>query len=50
MNQRLDQIMTWAFHEVHDTSVKEDANIPTAAYMLAIGRVAKAKQLRNIFP
>ena len=50
VNQRLDQIMTRAFHELHDTSVKEDVNMRTTAYMLAIGRVAKAKRLRGIFP
>ena len=50
VNQSIDQIMTRAFHEVHDTSVKEEVNMRTAAYMLAIGRVAKAKRLRGIFP
>jgi glutamate dehydrogenase (NAD(P)+) len=50
VNQRIDQIMTRAFHKVHDTSVKEEVNMRSAAYMLAIGRVAKAKRLRGIFP
>jgi len=50
VNQRLDQIVTRAFHEVYDISVREKVNMRTAAYMLAIGRVAEAKRLRGIFP
>jgi glutamate dehydrogenase (NAD(P)+) len=42
--------MTRAFHEVYNLSVKKKVNMRTAAYMLAIGRVAAAKQLRGIFP
>ena len=50
VNKRLNQIMTRAFHEVHDISVKEKVNMRTAAYMLAIHRVGTAKRLRGIFP
>jgi glutamate dehydrogenase (NAD(P)+) len=50
VNQRLGQIMTRAFHEVHDISLREEVNMRTAAYILAIGRVAQAKRLRGIFP
>ncbi len=50
VNQRLDQIMTKAFHEVYDLSVKEKVNMHTAAYMLAFGRVGEAKRLRGVFP
>ena len=50
VNQNLDQIMTRAFKEVYDISAKEKVNLRTAAYMLAIGRVAEAKRLRGIFP
>ena len=50
VNKSLDQIMTRAFHEVHDISVKEKVNMRTAAYMLAINRVGTAKRLRGIFP
>ena len=50
VNQNLDQIMTRAFKEVYDISAKEKVNMRTAAYMLAIGRVAEAKRLRGIFP
>ena len=50
VNQRLDHIMTRAFKEVHSLSKKERVNMRTAAYMLAIGRVGRAKELRGIFP
>jgi glutamate dehydrogenase (NAD(P)+) len=50
VNQRLDQIMTRSFHEVYQLSEKEKVNMRTAAYMLAIDRVGKAKRLRGIFP
>lgn len=50
VNQRLQQIMSRAFHEVYDISTREKVNVRTAAYMLAIGRVAEAKRLRGIFP
>jgi glutamate dehydrogenase (NAD(P)+) len=42
--------MTRAFHEVYSISQKEKVNMRTAAYMLALGRVAAAKRLRGIFP
>jgi glutamate dehydrogenase (NAD(P)+) len=50
VNKQLHQIMTRAFHEVYDLSVQKKVNMRTAAYMLAIGRVAAAKRLRGIFP
>jgi glutamate dehydrogenase (NAD(P)+) len=50
VNQGLDQIMTRAFHEVYEIHKKEKVNMRTAAYMLAISRVAAAKRLRGIFP
>lgn len=50
VNQRLHQIMTRAFHEVYGICEKEKVKMRTAAYMLAVGRVAAAKRLRGIFP
>jgi glutamate dehydrogenase (NAD(P)+) len=50
INQSLDQIMTRAFYEVHSLAKKERVNMRTAAYMLAIERVGRAKELRGIFP
>lgn len=50
VNQRLQLIMSKAFNEVCDISTREKVNMRTAAYMLAIDRVAEAKRLRGIFP
>jgi len=50
VNKQLHRVMARAFKEVYDISVTEKVNMRTAAYMLAIGRVAEAKRLRGIFP
>jgi glutamate dehydrogenase len=54
VNQRLDQIMTRAFNQVHDIWKRENQNEPLtmrqAAYMLAVKRVADAIQKRGIYP
>jgi glutamate dehydrogenase (NAD(P)+) len=44
---RLDTKMTLAFNAVLDTSVKENAYMRDAAYMVAITRVVKAMELRG---
>jgi glutamate dehydrogenase len=45
--QRLDNRMTIAFNGVLDMSLKADATMRDAAYMVAIDRVVKAMQLRG---
>jgi glutamate dehydrogenase (NAD(P)+) len=50
INTQLHQIMTRSFHEVYAICQREKVNMRTAAYMLAIDRVAEAKRLRGIFP
>jgi glutamate dehydrogenase/leucine dehydrogenase len=55
VNERLDQIMTRAFHEVHDIWTKENTpkaplTMRQAAYMLAVKRVSDAILKRGIFP
>ena len=50
VNRRLKDIMVRSFGEVHDIAKTEKINMRTAAYMLAIGRVAEAKRVRGIFP
>ncbi len=50
INQKLDSIMTRAFHEVLDIAQKERVPMRTAAYILGVGRVANAKKLRGVFP
>jgi len=43
-------VMTKAFYDVYDLASREKVSMRTAAYMLAIERVAEAKVLRGIFP
>jgi len=50
VNKQLERVMVGAFKEVYDIAVKEKVHMRTAAYMLAIRRVAEAKRLRGIFP
>ena len=54
VNDRLDQIMTKAFHQVHDIWLRENKTEPLtmrqAAYMLAVKRVGDAITKRGIFP
>jgi glutamate dehydrogenase/leucine dehydrogenase len=55
VNERLDQIMTKAFHQVHDIWERENKTgemltMRQAAYMLAVKRVADAIQKRGIYP
>ena len=47
---RLQRIMSKAFRETLEISQKEKVHMRTAAYILAIGRVAKAMSLRGLFP
>ncbi len=47
VNKRLKDIITRAFKEVYDIHNKEKVDMRTAAYILAIGRVAKAQELRG---
>ncbi|MFQ5719211.1 MAG: Glu/Leu/Phe/Val dehydrogenase [Acidobacteriota bacterium] len=50
VNARLEGIMKKAFYDVH--TVANEYNVPmrTAAYILAVGRVAEATRVRGIFP
>jgi len=50
VNQRLAEILGNAFNEVLEISQREKADMRTAAYMLAIDRVASAMMTRGIFP
>lgn len=50
VNQRLKKIMKRAFHEVYDISKQHKVPMRTAAFMLAVGRVAEATRLRGLFP
>jgi glutamate dehydrogenase (NAD(P)+) len=50
VNAKLEQIMKKAFHDVFETSRKYHVPMRTAAYILAVGRVADATLVRGLFP
>ena len=50
VNSRLEHIMKKAFHDVHEASRKHRTHMRTAAYILAVGRVADATTVRGLFP
>ncbi len=50
VNQRLDQKITKAFHEVWDMKEKHKCNMRDAAYLCAVKKVADATKLRGFFP
>jgi glutamate dehydrogenase (NAD(P)+) len=47
VHQRLDEKMTAAFHAVHETAEKYDIDNRTAAYVVAVARVAEVVKLRG---
>jgi glutamate dehydrogenase (NAD(P)+) len=49
-NQRLHKIMTNAFGEVCKIAQEKKVDMRTAAYILAVGRVAEASVIRGIYP
>ena len=49
VNDRLTEVMARAFGEVLRISMDRGVSMRTAAYMLGVGRVARAHQLRGIF-
>jgi glutamate dehydrogenase (NAD(P)+) len=50
VNQQLERIMKHAFQEVNETAIREKTDRRTAAYMLAVKRVAEATKVRGLFP
>jgi glutamate dehydrogenase (NAD(P)+) len=50
INARLRRIMTRAFDDVQRMSREHEVDLRTAAYMLAVGRVAEATLTRGIYP
>ncbi len=50
VNRQLQRIMTNSFRDVHAASQKYKVNMRTAAYILAIDRVASATKVRGLFP
>ncbi len=47
VHERLDKKMTAAFHAVHETAQKHEIHNRMGAYVVAVGRVAEACQLRG---
>ena len=50
VNERLERVMRESFADVFEISKKEKVDMRTAAYMLAISRVAEATRIRGIYP
>jgi glutamate dehydrogenase (NAD(P)+) len=50
VNSQLERLMKKAFQEVNDTAVREKTDRRTAAYILAVKRVAEATRVRGLFP
>jgi glutamate dehydrogenase (NAD(P)+) len=50
VNTQLERLMKKAFQEVNDIAVREKTDRRTAAYMLAVKRVAEATRVRGLFP
>ncbi|MFQ5743715.1 MAG: Glu/Leu/Phe/Val dehydrogenase [Acidobacteriota bacterium] len=50
IREELDGIMTRAFADVHATAQERDIDMRSAAYVLAVGRVADATRFRGIYP
>ena len=49
MIRRLTDIMVKSFHDVLELSRQHKVNMRTAAYMLAISRVATVHRLRGVY-
>ena len=49
-DKELKKILLKAFEEVYDISKERKISLRTAAYIIAVSRIAKAIQLRGIFP
>jgi glutamate dehydrogenase (NAD(P)+) len=50
INQSLKEIMDRAFDSVHEMSKRHEVDMRTAAYMVAVARVAEATTLRGLYP
>ncbi len=50
VNKMLQKIMIKSFDEVWKIKSESNVSLRMAAYMLSVGRVVKAKQIRGIFP
>jgi glutamate dehydrogenase (NAD(P)+) len=50
VHRELERFVRRAFHDVHETARRDKVDMRTAAYVLAVGRVAEATRVRGLFP
>ena len=50
VNAKLKEIMVRAFEETFTVAKRENCNMRTAAYLVAVQRVADAMEMRGIYP
>lgn len=50
VNRALEKIMIRSFNEVWDKAKEKETTLRMGAYMVAIGRIVKAKKIRGVFP
>ena len=50
VNQKLRETMDKAFNEVYETARQRNISLRLAAYTIAVGRVARAFELRGVYP
>ena len=50
VNEKLKEIMVKAFEDCLAMSLRENVNMRTAAYLLAVQRVADATAMRGLYP
>ncbi|MBI5631083.1 MAG: Glu/Leu/Phe/Val dehydrogenase [Elusimicrobia bacterium] len=50
INARLQEIMVRAFRDVYDLAQREKVDMRLAAFMVGLGRLAKAVRIRGMFP
>jgi glutamate dehydrogenase (NAD(P)+) len=48
--KQVERLVKRAFHAVYEASLAHKVDLRTAAYLLAVGRVAEATRLRGLFP
>jgi len=50
INDRLETIMTRAYHAIRDKALQQETNLRMGAYLLAVARVAEATEIRGVYP
>ena len=50
VNNKLEERIVKAFKDVHEISKEKKIHMRTAAYVLAVGRIAAAHRLRGLYP